>query len=72
MVMNQNAAAAITASSTATITSLRSIGTLLRFYSISSGISRSAVRIKAEGGPSRRRPPPTVTITNDDYDVFLR
>jgi hypothetical protein len=51
MVMNQNAAAAITASSTATITSLRSIGTLLRFYSISSGISRSADRHQSRGRP---------------------
>src|SRR5262249_45348627 len=51
MVMNQNAAAAITPSSTATITSLRSIGTLLRFYSISSGISRSAVRHQSRGRP---------------------
>src|SRR5262249_52772658 len=73
MVMNQNAAAAITASSTATITSLRSIGTLLRFYSVSSGISRSA------GPPSKPRaarradgrPPPSAKLANDDYDSFL-
>src|SRR5262249_5768207 len=57
MVMNQNAAAAITASSTATITSLRSIGTLLRFYSISSGISRSAVRHQSRGRPVARVAP---------------
>jgi hypothetical protein len=53
------------------MTSLRSIGALLRFYPTTFDTLWSARPPKPKGGRSRRRPPPIVTIP-DDYEVFLR